>query len=341
MKKNKKVIIIAFIAVAFAAGALIIRAKQKTTIETAYPERGTAITAVYATGTVEPAVMLPLAPQTTARLTNLYADEGDRVTKDQILAQFDDEELKKIHSELAAKTELAEKDHIRKAKLQKQGVVSLEALEKAQAELDMSRAALARVKTQIANLQLTAPADSTVIRRDGEVGELITAGQTVLWLACCTELRVTAEIDEEDIAVVKPEQKVVMRTDAFPEQIFEGLVDSITPKGDPIARSYRIRISLPEETGLMIGMTVEANIVISETKNALLIPSESLQGQNIWLANGGILKRHPVKTGARTSQRIEITDGLNEDDLVVLSPSPSFTEGLAVKTKPRRQEENR
>lgn len=339
MGKIKKVIITASIVATLAAAVFIIRAKQNTLIETVHPARGTAVTAVYATGTVEPAVMLPLAPQTNARLTDLYADEGDKVTKGQVLAQFDDEELRKTHNELAAKAELAEKDHARKTKLQKRGVVSLEVLEKAQAELDMSQAALERVKTQIADLQLTAPADSTVIRRDGEIGELVTAGQTVLWLACCEDLRVTAEIDEEDIAIVKPGQEVVMRADAFPEKIFEGTVDSITPKGDPIARSYRIRIALPADTGLMIGMTVEANIVISKTENALLIPPDSLQDQNIWLANNGILTRRPVKVGAKTSQHIEITDGLNEDDLVVLSPSPSFTEGMAVTTKLRKQDE--
>lgn len=339
MKKIKKVVVITVIAVALASAVFIIRAKQNAPIETVHPERGTAITAVYATGTVEPAVMLPLAPQTTARLTALYADEGNKVTKGQILAQFDDEDLRKTRDELAAKADLAEKDYTRKTKLQKQRVVSLEALEQAQAERDIAHAALDRIKAQIADLQLTAPADSTVIRRDGEIGELITAGQTVLWLACCEELRVTAEIDEEDIAVVRQDQKVVMRADAFPGQVFEGTVDSITPKGDPIARSYRIRIALPDNTDLMIGMTVEANIIISETEKALLLPPETLQEQHVWLVNGGILERRPVKTGARTSRRIQITEGLGENDLVVLSPSPSFKEGDAVKTKPHKQDE--
>lgn len=89
-------------------------------------------------------------------------------------------------------------------------------------------------------------------------------------------LRVSAEVDEEDIVLVRVGQKVLIRSDAFPNQIFYGRVKSITPKGDPIARSYRVRINFSENNPLLIGMTAETNIIVHEKKNALLLPVSSI-----------------------------------------------------------------
>ena len=71
---------------------------------------------------------------------------------------------------------------------------------------------------------LLAPADGTIIRRDGEVGQYIAPGQALFVLACCAPLRVTAEIDEEDISRVRVGQAVVLRADALPGALFDGSV---------------------------------------------------------------------------------------------------------------------
>lgn len=65
-------------------------------------------------------------------------------------------------------------------------------------------------------MTLLAPAAGRIIRRDGEFGQLIEAGHKLFWISCCDQLRVSAEVDEEDIPLVKPGQKVLIRADAFP-----------------------------------------------------------------------------------------------------------------------------
>ena len=105
-------------------------------------------------------------------------------------------------------------------------------------------------------MALTTPADGQVIRRDGEVGDFIPSNQPVFYLAKSgSPLRISADVDEEDIPLVKAGDKVLIKADAFPDRIFDGQVSDVTPKGDPIARSYRVRIALPSDTALKIGMT--------------------------------------------------------------------------------------
>ena len=190
-----------------------------------------------------------------------------------------------------------------------------------------------RIEASLSYMTLLAPGDGTVIRRDGEIGELITAGEPVFWLAG-QKMRVSAEVDEEDIALVEPGQKVLISADAFPGEIFEGTVQSITPKGDPVARSYRVRISLPQDTKLMIGMTAESNIIIRETEDALLLPASVVDAGTVWIVTkDGELARKVVEIGAQDVDMIEILDGVTEDDLVVKIPSPDMKQATNVKTR--------
>ncbi|MGB4106577.1 MAG: efflux RND transporter periplasmic adaptor subunit [Alphaproteobacteria bacterium] len=329
-----KKIFLPVIVLALAGGLfLLAQGRNNSALEAVHPVRGPAIQAVYATGTVEPTVMMPIAPRSTARLMSLQADEGHIVKKGDVLGQLEDSDIQKQLDEVRARAEFAEKDYARKGELLKRGAISKGTADQSKADLDAARASVERVKAQLGYLQLTAPEDGLVLRRDGEVGELIPASQPVFWLSCCAPLRISAEVDEEDIALVKPGLPVMIRADAFPGQDFSGKVDSITPKGDAVSRSYRVRIGLSGQTPLMTGMTAETNIVISETKDALLVPAGALDGEAVWIVQEGKLSKRGVETGARNSSAVEIRSGITQDDAVVSAPRADFEEGQKVHIK--------
>ena len=302
------------------------------TVEITLSKRGPAIEAVYATGTVEATVMLPIAPRNTARLTELLADEGVEVKKDQALARLEDNDLKSSLRELEAKQSFAQSDYTRQKKLFDRGFASREALDQARSNLDSAMAAVERAKTEAGYMTLLAPADGLIIRRDGEIGQLMPSNQPVFWMSCCAPLRVSAEVDEEDIAKVQPGQKVAISADAFPGQVFHGKVQSITPKGDAVARSYRVRIAFDGDVPLRIGMTAENNIVISENADALLVPTTAVRGNRIALVRDGKLVFADVKTGARDAKNIEIRDGLGAEDVIVARYPDKITDGQPVRT---------
>ncbi|MGH8567211.1 MAG: efflux RND transporter periplasmic adaptor subunit, partial [Gammaproteobacteria bacterium] len=143
--------------------------------------------------------------------------------------------------------------------------------------------------------------------------------------------RITAEVDEEDVALVQSDQKVLIKADAFPERVFEGRVSEITPKGDPVARSYRVRIRIPADTPLMMGMTAETNIIVAERHNALLVPSTAQSGSSLWLVRDSHLIEQPVKIGAKGPDRIEVLSGLTDHDQVVVQPWGSLKPGDKVR----------
>lgn len=329
----KKILLPLVVLIVAGAAFVVVQGRNASALEAVHPVRGPAVQAVYATGTVEPTVMMPIAPRSTARLMSLQADEGHTVKKGDVLGQLEDSDIQNQLEEVRARAAFAEKDYVRKAELLKRGAISKGTADQSKADLDAARASVERVKAQLGYMQLIAPENGLVMRRDGEVGELIPANQPVFWLSCCAPLRISAEVDEEDIALVKPGLPVLIRADAFPGRDFKGKVDSITPKGDAVSRSYRVRIGLDGQTPLMTGMTAETNILINETKDALLVPAGAVEGNAVWIVRDGKLARRSVETGAKTPSAIEIRSGITAEDIVVLDAAAGFEEGQNVHIK--------
>ena len=278
-----------------------------------HPARGPAVQAVYATGTVEASITIRVAPQVAGRLFELKADEGQAVKAGDVLARLDDSDLRASVSELEARAAYATQTFERVNALLEKGWVAKDKFDLAKTELDAARQAARRASELLRFLQLKTPADGTIIRRDGEVGDFIPVNQPVFYLAKAgVPLRISADVDEEDIPLVKVGQKVLIRSDAFPSRVFTGEVNEITPKGDPVARSYRVRIELPADTALMIGMTAETNIVTAEKQDALLVPASAVSGGSAWVVRDGKLESVPVQIGIKGRDRVEAASGLNE-----------------------------
>ena len=303
-------------------------------VEAVQPRRGPAVQAVYGSGTVEPTVMLPIAPKVMGRIDRLLVDEGAKVQQGQVLAELDQRELAASVTEWESRLRYAEAQFRRASELYSSRIGTETARDQTRNEMDTARAALERARRQLAEMTLTAPADGTVIKRDGEIGQLIKAGDPVFWMSCCAGLRVTAEIDEEDIATVKPGQRVLIRADAFAGQAFEGTVGEITPKGDPVARSFRVRIALPADTPLLIGMTVDCNVIVGERTDALIVPASAVSESKVWLLRDGKLARKTVTLGVTGNGMVEIRSGVAAEDRVVVNPGDGVREGRAVRAAP-------
>lgn len=322
------IVLVLLLVVAFAGKRLF----QGEPIVVVHPVRGNAVQAVYATGTVEPTVMIPIAPRTSARLMELKVDEGSTVTKDQLLAQLEDDDLQHSIKQFEAREEFAKKEYERNSVLVKSNSVPKKTYDQSKTEWEAAAQATQAAKAQADYLKLIAPADGLIIKRDGEIGQLISTNSPVFWLSCCAPLRISTEVDEEDISQVKVGQKVLIRADAFTGQIFHGKVQAITPKGDPIARSYRVRVEFTEDMPLQIGMTAETNIIISEKSDAMLLPSSVVNQGSVWLVRDGKLVQQKISIGAKGVEQTEIINGVEIDDFVVLKPDADMKNGNKVST---------
>ncbi|MBN8506331.1 MAG: efflux RND transporter periplasmic adaptor subunit [Burkholderiales bacterium] len=316
------------------AGAAVFWWSRPTPVTLVQPTRGPAIEAVFATGAVEPERLIAVGPRVGARLSALLVDEGQAVQAGQVLARFETQELEAQRLELEARQRQAQLALQRAEQLVAQRFVASSELDRARAEVDALAAQSQRLAAQRGYAQLLAPQAGVVLRRDGEPGQFVPAGQALFQIGDLARLRVSAEVDEEDIARVREGMPVVLRAAALGEQVFDGRVQSITPRGDPVARAYRVRIALLQApSALRVGMTVDANLIHARREQALLLPASTLREGKLWRIDAqGRAETLAVTLGVRGEGRVELLSGLAEGARVIADPT-GLREGQRVRER--------
>ena len=300
------------------------------------PQRGDAAEVVYATGEVEPRYWARVAPLVSGRLQTHCRCEGEQVSEGQVLASLDDREARATLAELEARERRAEIDYQRLKVLAARNAVSRQALDQARSEAEQTRAAVERQRTVLEYHQIRAPMDGHVLRDEGEPGEIASPDTPLFWIGRPRPLWVVAEVNEEDIPQVETGQDVLLNSDAFPGQSLEARVERITPKGDPVAKTYRVYLALPERTPLRVGMTVEANIVTRVSRHAWLLPANAFDGDRLaWVRDGRVVIESVV-VGIRGIDQVEVRDGVSAETAVIV-PFPDDREH-GDRVRPERRE---
>jgi RND family efflux transporter MFP subunit len=247
--------------------------------------------------------------------------------------RLDDREAKHKLAEAEAKERFLTQELARMSMLAQRDFASQQQFQRTVSDHAQAVAAVAAARQRLADLTLTAPLDGEVLRLDGNVGEVPRTGDVVVWIGQREPMRIEAEVDEEDIPKVQKGQKVLVKADAWPSKVFTATVTSLTPKGDPVSKNYRVRITLDPEQPLQIGMTAEVNIVVRETKDALLVPFSALRGEAVFVVEGARVRKRTIRAGIVGTNKVEVLDGLNDRDVVVTDPPPGLKDGDFVKVR--------
>jgi len=286
--------------------------------------------AIYGTGTVEPERWAKVVPLQRRRLLELCSCEGQAVTAGQVLGRQDDAEERSALHELEVNNEQLARDLARAEKDRGNSDAAQKEYEQRWTQLEESKSRIAAQKVRIDQLVLRAPLDGMVLRRDGEVGEIAGPTDVLFWVGPPAPMQVIAEINEEEINRIATGQKALLRSEAFPGQALRATVSQITPKGDPTRKTFRVYLRLPADTPLRIGMSVEANIIVREKAQAIVVPTEAVADNAVQVVNNGRVQRLAVRVGVRGSRNVEIIGEVTRG-MAVLSPArPDLADGTLV-----------
>jgi RND family efflux transporter MFP subunit len=286
--------------------------------------------AIYGTGTVEPERWAKVVPLQRRRLLELCSCEGQAVKAGQVLGRQDDAEERSALHELEVNNEQLVRDLARAEKDRGNSDAAQKDYEQRWTLLEESKSRIAAQKARIDQLVLRAPLDGMVLRRDGEIGEIAGPTDVLFWVGPPAPMQVVAEINEEEINRIAVGQKAYLRSEAFPSQALRATVSQITPKGDPARKTFRVYLRLPADTRLRIGMSVEANIIVREKAQAIVVPTEAIADDAVQVVNNGRIQRLAITLGVRGSRAIEIIGDVTRG-MAVLSPArPDLADGTLV-----------
>ncbi|MDP2937946.1 MAG: efflux RND transporter periplasmic adaptor subunit, partial [Candidatus Omnitrophota bacterium] len=314
-------------------------------------------------GTVKGKTEIALKPEINGVIQKIYFREGEKIKKGDLIASLGsrDAQLRVVYTKNKFNATQATYNSVQKKlevhkKLYEAGAIIKSKLEEVELEcssakfqVETARSEVKLVENELNKTLLYATTDGVMGPREKEEGEFVTPQDKIGSLFEISEVFVVVGIVERDINKIKLGQKAKIYVDAHPDIIFEGKVDSIFPVVEEKSRTLTAKIKVPNPEGLLFpGMFSRAEISVVELKNAFIIPTTCLitSGKKVTLvpvipvetieenepeAQTGVIKLRPVSLGYLTSDYVQITKGLNANDLVVLEAQGELKDNSPVK----------
>ena len=203
----------------------------------------------------------------------------------------------------------------------------------ARAALEQARAALAAARARLDNVTIEAPVAGVLISRDVEAGSVVQPGKALMVLSPDGATELVVRIDEKNLSLLAVGQKALASADAYPERRFEAQVAYINPAVDPLRGSVEVKLAVREPPAYLLqDMTVSVDIEVARVRDALTLPADAIRdGGWVLVARDGRARRQPVKVGARGEGRVQVSEGLDEGELVLPAVSGSVHDGAAVR----------
>ena len=248
-----------------------------------------------------------LTAQAAGTVTSINVQEGSDVAKDDIILGLSGDDL-------------------------------TESIQSASESLRSAEISMQNLQDAMNNYTITAPISGTIIEKDAKVGDAVKAGDTLCIVYDLSYLEMSINVDELQISSISVGQQVQITADAVPDKTYVGTVTRVSMKGasNGGTTTYPVTIRIDDTDGLRPGMNANAEIVVAEAKNALVVPNAAVvRGSYVLVtkdspsaANADTTMEAPegfvyvpVKTGVSDDDYTQIVSGIQEGDTIGYDPS--------------------
>ncbi len=366
----KGVVIILIVVALIATGYFLYQGPLKpatkvemTTATLVYPSQATSV--LNASGYVVAQRKAEVASKATGRLEVLNVEEGTNIKKGQVIGRLESKDVEASLSQAGADLELAKAslaearaNHERRKRLLDEELISAGEYDIAEAQykrgvagVDSAQARVRQFQVELENTYIRAPFDGTVLTKNADVGEIVapmgSAGNSkgsVVSMADMSSLQVEADVSESNIERIKAGQPCEITLDAFPQKRYRGTVHIIVPTADRAKATVMTKVRfvdkdervLPEMSAKVTFLSEEISEAQINAKPKLTINPGAVVERNqkkvVYVVKEERAEERPVSTGVMVGGVVEITQGLNSGEQVVLNPPADLKSGTKVKT---------
>ena len=304
-------------------------------------------------GTVRAGQKASLAFRVGGKVEKIQVEVGEKVEKDQVLAQLDphDHELSVKNTESNFKSARAayknsESSYQRNKRLYENSNISKAELDQAetqrnsdQAQEEALAAQLEQARNQLAYTMLKAPFSGFISSKNVDKFENVISGQAIFTLVDPGELKVNLGIPESLITRVREGEAVSVKLESIPGTELTGVVSEVGVAIDASTGTYPVTVKISNPSVKMLpGMAAEVTFTFGFAGGTgLIVPTSALLediqtgDRYLWIFSDGMVKKRQVRTGALVTNGIEIITGLKEGEIVVTAGVHRIEEGERVR----------
>lgn len=286
-------------------------------------------------GTITANNDVAIVSETSGRVVAIGAKVGDYKPAGSVIAQVDDELKLANFKSAEVAYEKAKKDLERYEALLKEGGISDAQVESARLNFKSAEAQYIVARRQLQDTRITTPISGIVTERRVDIGSVVSNGMVVASVVDIAKLKVKVNVAEKDVFKLKVGEEVEVTTDVYPNVKFKGVIASISAKGDE-AHTYPVEITLnnSKEYPLKAGMFGRVHFTSLGERQTLAIPREALLGSvrsaRVFVAENGVARLRPITVGQEVGKMLEVLEGLQEGELVIVSGQNNLRDGYAI-----------
>jgi membrane fusion protein, multidrug efflux system len=292
---------------------------------------------IITTGTLLANEEVQLMPEIAGRVTDVFFTEGSRVKKGDVLIRINDRELKAQLDGKKIEEKQASDLESRAHQLFDMKGISQEEYDKAANALKIIQAQKEVIAAQLAQTEIVAPFDGIIGLRYVSPGTYVSTDMLVATLNDIDPVKVEFSVPEKYARQIKKGNAITIRM-GDSEDEYKGTVYAVESKIDLETRTIKARAKIPNPQGNLIpGSFAKVEIILEQLPHAIVIPSESvipeLNGEKVFICINGKVRSVPVKTGIRTENSIQIVEGLNPQDTLILTGLLQLSDGKVVEIR--------
>ena len=312
-------------------------------VKVATPHRGEIFRRITLPGTVLAYQQALLCAKIAGYVKSVRVDKGDSVPEGELLAEVEVPELIADQSRLKAELQVAvvECRRVQEAQGKAPDLVTPQSVDNAKARVDIAQANLERNNTLLSFARITAPFSGVITRRMVDPGAFIPAPSgngsngALLAMMDFSKVRVQVAIPELEVPRITNGLPVRVQLEELPNRPFDGSVTRFSNALDDATRTMLTEIELPNpDRALRPGMFAQVQVTVERKSEALLVPTDAVlvekANSSVFLLAGSKAKKTPVKTGFIDGAAVEIIDGLQPGQTVILVGKLPLSDGQEV-----------
>lgn len=289
---------------------------------------------IFTSGSIEANESVELSTEATGIVMAIYIDEGNRVSRGDLLVKINDSELQAQLQRASFRLNLAEQREERQRRLLERGGISQDDYDATQNEVNVLRSEMRLIEAQIEKTEIRAPFSGIVGLKYVSPGSYIGPGTRIASLQEIDPVKINFSVPERYLAKVAPGDEIIFNVQGV-DSTFTGEVYAVEPRIETQTRTLQVRaISQNDDELLYPGAFANIELILEEIDDALMIPTiaimPELNRQKVYVVRDGAVEQVFINTGIRTSNKIQVLSGLDRGDIVLTTGLLQANPGMQV-----------
>jgi len=304
-------------------------------VETTEVQASSMESSVTAVGTIIADASATLRAEVPGQIVAIHFREGEPVARGDRLFSIEATVLEAEVNEARANVDRSEAAYERAQELYAKQLISATDHDAARANYDVDRARLLSSQARLSKTVIRAPFAGYAGLRRINIGDYATIGQQLVDLVKLDPLRVDFSVPETLLPKLQPNLPIELRMDAYPAEVFRGVISAVSPQSDVQGHSLEVRANVPNgDLKLRPGLFVRVRVSLGTRDDAIVIPEQAIwpigDNKTVYVVEDGKAHQRVVRLGERLPGAVEITSGLEIGEIVVTAGQLKLFDGAAV-----------